>query len=294
MPPEALARPAPISPSGPDALDQPRGTAMLVDADGNIIRRDASVESSDTPPLSGILTNIVDHGAANAQLASKVRANAVHLAEGTAADKEQSQALIQRAYALETTAQAQTPGVITPDAGDVVARSQADAKRIDPLALTFSDDGRPTHATMSSFIASMPEAEQAQLRTPQGAPTPEAVSRMFGASLVHGYGDEPAFVALRSQATKPVSQNILAGVAEAAGPMSRLSDVGAFDIRAAVRDAKRMAIDATQNGVKLLTLSKRPDIDPAVRPILEFMADNATSQKKIASGLSNLADGLHQ
>jgi proteasome lid subunit RPN8/RPN11 len=171
-------------------------------------------------------------------------------------------------------------------------QAQTDAARVDFGALEFDDNGLPTHQSVMSFIRNMPEAEQGGLLVGKGQPAKQASERLMAATFARAYGD-PALVELYAQATDPEAKIVLAGLAQAAGPMAKLEDVeGQLDFRPFVVQAARLAVNAARQGVSISKLAKQADFEtpPEAQQLLEFFATNSRSARKIGDGLRNAAE----
>lgn len=187
---------------------------------------------------------------------------------------------------------------VTPDMGDrsnvaatarmsPVETAANDAQRIDLTQMEFDDDGNPTPATISQFLASMPVGERGDMMNADGTPTRQLIDRITTAVFKQAYGSD-ALVQLYGQAIDPVSRNVMAALAQSAGGLSQLSGAGEFDIRAAVAGAAEMAVNARLNSKTLADVLRTVGIDEntEVVAVARFFAENNQTPRRMADGLS--------
>ena len=69
--------------------------------------------------------------------------------------------------------------------------------------------------------------------------------------------------------------------------MAALRGTGDFDVRGAVTDAVKMAVNAARQGLKLSDVLQNADFDmnPEAYPVATFLAQNIRSPKAMAEGL---------
>lgn len=174
---------------------------------------------------------------------------------------------------------------------DLSATEQAktDGGRIDFDKLAFNEDGTPTIDALTTFVRSMPVAEQAKL-APDGTPTTQALDRMMAATFHRAYQSDE-LVKLYSQSLDPEIKNVLFGMAQAAGDMSALAGKGGYDIRSFVTDAATMASNAKRAGQPLSRMAEQRDMAMAeeTNDIAAMLARNARSPRRIADALRTLA-----
>lgn len=172
-----------------------------------------------------------------------------------------------------------------------VDQAANDARRVKFESLEFEDDGSPTPDAVRRFVLGMPEPEQAGLINKSGAPTRQAIDRLMAATFKKAYGDDD-LVDLYAAAIDPEARNVISALGQAAGSMARLEGAGDLDIRQAVVDAAKLAVNARRSGVKLEVFAKQVDIesDPFSTAIVQIFARNPRSPKKIATDLQDLAE----
>ena len=161
-----------------------------------------------------------------------------------------------------------------------------DARRLDLAELEFDDEGNVTPAALRQFVDRMPVSEQPALRNPDGSPTRQAADRLM-AALFHEAYDDDALLALHAQAIDPEARVVMAGLAAAAPQMAQLKGAGDLDIRPIVSQAAQAAVNARRRGIKLADMAAQADLDtaPETRAVLEMLAANARSAKRIGESL---------
>ena len=169
-------------------------------------------------------------------------------------------------------------------------QARNDTRRVDVAAVELDDNGEPTQTAVEQFIATMPAAERAGLMDGK-RPNRQAYDRLSNAVFANAY-ESDELLRLAAEATDPEVRTIMAGLKIAAGKMSRLKGAGSYDIRGLVVEAAEAAINAKRAGESLREFITQGDMgrNPAVVPILEMMADNIRSAKRIGENLSALAD----
>jgi len=195
---------------------------------------------------------------------------------------------------------------LTNDIGDIsnvatnltlsaVEQAKNDANRVDLQGLAFDPNGNITMSALRGFIQSMPVSEQASLIDTNGLPTKQAVDRLNAAIFSKAYENEE-LVRLSHQAEDAEAKLVLKALSEVAPQMSRLEGAGEYDIRPQVAQAAELAVNARRNGIKLDSLVKQQDmtVDPLAQHILQIMADNARSGKRMAEALKDLADRAYE
>lgn len=194
---------------------------------------------------------------------------------------------------------------VTPDIGDrsnvsgisqlnPVEQARTDMARVNLDGLEFGEDGAPTVESVRRFVQAMPAPEQSSLMMAGGAPGKQAVDRLMAATFAKAYGATD-LIELYAQATDPEARNVISALARAAGPMARLEGAGDLDIRPAVMEAVRAAVNASRRGVSLAKFSQQRDFDvtPEAWRVVEHFVANARSAKRMAEGLRNLADAAY-
>lgn len=161
-----------------------------------------------------------------------------------------------------------------------------DARRLDLAALEFDDEGNVTPAALRQFVDRMPVSEQPALRNPDGSPTRQAADRLLAALFHEAYADD-ALLALHAQAIDPEARIVMAGLAAAAPQMAQLKGAGDLDIRPIVSQAAQAAVNARRRGIKLSDMAAQADLDtaPETRAVLEMLAANARSARRIGESL---------
>ncbi len=176
-----------------------------------------------------------------------------------------------------------------------VEQAKNDANRVDLQGLAFDNNGNITMSALRGFIQAMPISEQANLIDTTGLPTKQAVDRLNAAIFSKAYENEE-LVRLSYQAEDAEAKLVLKALSEVAPQMSRLEGTGEYDIRPQVAQAAELAVNARRGGIKLDSLVKQQDmtIDPLAQQILQIMADNARSGKRMAEALKDLADRAYE
>ena len=166
-----------------------------------------------------------------------------------------------------------------------VEQAANDARRFDIANLAFDEGGNPTAKSIAGFVSSMPVSEQGDMMNPDGSPTRQAVDRLMAATFKQAY-DSDELVQLYAQAADPDARAVLSAAADASGVMAALSGTE-FDVRQAVADAVKMAVNASRQGLKLSDVLQNADFDmnPEAYPVATFLAQNIRSPKAMAEGL---------
>lgn len=167
-----------------------------------------------------------------------------------------------------------------------VEQAANDSRRFSVESLSFDEQGNPTAQSIGGFVSSMPVAERGDMLNPDGTPTRQAVDRLMAATFKQAY-DSDELVQLHAQATDPDARSVLAAAADASGVMAALRGTGDFDVRGAVTDAVKMAVNAARQGLKLSDVLQNADFDmnPEAYPVATFLAQNIRSPKAMAEGL---------
>lgn len=180
-----------------------------------------------------------------------------------------------------------------------VDRAKNDLKRLtgkfDITGLQFTEEGSPQLSTLRQFIQAMPESEQSELiNKSTGLPNPDASSRLMNA-IFYGAYENDALIDLYAATTNPDAKMYLNSLARVAPKMVKIVGTGDYDIRQKVVEAIENLVSAVRQGVpikEMPTFVKQGAIglDPYAQKIMEFIADSGRSTKRIAEGLSRLAD----
>lgn len=168
-----------------------------------------------------------------------------------------------------------------------------DARRINLDGLSFSDDGQISAQSVRQFVRAMPKAEQSGLMDGL-KPSRQAFDRLGSAVFASVYGRDE-LTRLQAQAADPEVRTVLSGLLMAAPKMARLKDAGDLDIRPLVADAAEAVVNARRSGMSLGDFVRQQDMqrDPEVQPILEAVASNVRSAKRIGEALSGFADAAY-
>lgn len=169
-------------------------------------------------------------------------------------------------------------------------QAKSDARRVDVDGITLSEDGEVTPQAVSEFIAAMPQSERAGLMD-NGQPNRQAHDRLSNLLFRHAF-DSDALLRLQAEATDPEVRTIMSALRLAAPKLARLRGQGVYDIRGLVEEAAEVAVNAKRAGEKLSDYIQQADISrsPEINPILQVMADNIRSAKRIGEHLTSLAD----
>ena len=161
-----------------------------------------------------------------------------------------------------------------------------DARRLDVRTLSFDEGGNPTSDSIKGFVSAMPATERGDMLNADGTPTRQAMDRLMAATFKQAY-ESDELVQLYAQATDPDARAVMAAAADASGVLANLKGAGEFDVRAAVADAAKMAVNAARQGLKLSDVLRNADLDisPEAFPVAAFMANNIRSPKQMAEGL---------
>jgi hypothetical protein len=194
---------------------------------------------------------------------------------------------------------------ITPDIGDIsnvtgtlrlspVDTAKNDLKRIDLEGLNFRDDGSFDDNTLLQFVRAMPIDEQGELLDDKGRANTKAIDRLNNAIFYKAYNSEP-LIDLYAQAADPEARMVLAALARAAAKVARLEGAGEYDIRKNIIDAAEQAVNAKRQGVKLEDFAQQRDIgiDDNTYAVMQMMANNYRSGKRMGELLGNLADAAY-
>jgi hypothetical protein len=180
-----------------------------------------------------------------------------------------------------------------------VDRAKNDLKRLsgkfDITGLEFTEEGMPQLSTIKQFIQAMPDSEQSELvNKSTGLPTPEASSRLMNA-IFYGAYENDALIDLYAATSNPDAKMYLNSLAKVAPKMVKLAGTGDYDVRSKVVEAIENMVSAVRQGVPIKEMPTFVQqgaigLDPYAQRIMEFIADSGRSSKRIAEGLSRLAD----
>ena len=161
-----------------------------------------------------------------------------------------------------------------------------DARRIDVRSMSFDEDGAPTPDSIKDFISQIPSAEQGNLLGSDKMPTRQAIERFQAATFKEAYQLD-GLVELYTQATDPDARAALRAAADASGVMANLRGTGEFDLSDSVASAISLAVNAKRQGLSLQDAGNNQDINinPDAYPVLNFLAANIQSPKRMAEGL---------
>ena len=191
---------------------------------------------------------------------------------------------------------------VTPDMGDrsnvqaglqmsAVEQASNDAQRLNLRDMEFNELGNPTAQTVMRFMQGMPVQERGNMLDSQGRATSQLLDRIRAAAFKQAYMSD-SLVELAAQSADPEAKNILNGLAIVAGDMAQLAGAGDFDIRQTVTDAASMAVTAGRTGQSIAQYLQTRQIDenPETVVVMQFMAQNVRSAKRIADGLRAWAE----
>lgn len=171
-----------------------------------------------------------------------------------------------------------------------VEAARNDITRIDLNGLSFNDDGTPNTNSLIQFVRAMPKDEQGELMDAKGMPNTKAIDRLNNAIFQKAYGSD-TLIELYAQAADPEAKAVLNALARVAPKMAVLEGAGDYDVRQAVIDAAEMAVNARRSGQKLKDYAQQGALgaDPYAIKILDMLADNSRSSKRMAEALDRLA-----
>lgn len=191
---------------------------------------------------------------------------------------------------------------VTPNIGDIsnvsgtlrlnpVETAKNDLKRIDLAGIDFNEDGTFNDASLMQFVQGMPIDEQGELLDDKGRPNSKAIDRLNNAIFLKAYNSD-ALIDLYAQAADPEAKLVLSALARAASKVSRLEGGGEYDIRKNIIDAAEQAVNAKRQGVALAKFAAQRDIsiDDNTYAIMQMMAENSRSGKRMGELLGELAD----
>jgi len=169
-------------------------------------------------------------------------------------------------------------------------QAKTDERRVNVSGIAISEDGEISRASVTEFIASMPQSERAGLLD-GGQPNRQAYDRINNLIFRQAF-DSDALLRLQSEAVDPEVRTIMSALRIAAPKLARLRGTGVYDIRGLVEEAAETAVNAKRNGEKLNDFIQQTDMarNPEIEPILKMLAENIRSAKKIGEHLSALAD----
>jgi hypothetical protein len=173
-------------------------------------------------------------------------------------------------------------------------QARTDIRRIDATGVELNAKGEPTPNALMQFVNAMPGSERSGLMTGD-RPSTVAETRLKNAIFAQAY-ESDELIKMSSEAPSPDSANVIGGMRIAAGKMARLAGVDpGYDIRPIVIEAAEAAVNAARSDLTLEEFLKQPDMGrtPYAQAILEMMATNIRSAKKIGDALSNLADVMY-
>jgi hypothetical protein len=180
-----------------------------------------------------------------------------------------------------------------------IDRAKNDLKRLsgkfDITGLQFTEEGMPQLSTIKQFIQAMPDSEQSELiNKSTGLPTPEASARLMNA-IFYGAYENDALIDLYAATTNPDAKMYLNSLAKVAPKMVKLTGTGDYDIRPKIVEAIENMVSAIRQGVPIKEMPTFVQqgaigLDPYAQKVMEFIAESGRSSKRIAEGLSRLAD----
>jgi hypothetical protein len=173
---------------------------------------------------------------------------------------------------------------------DVIEQARTDVRRLNLDALEFNETGGVILDSLKRFVQAMPPTEQAGLLEAGGAPSQKAEDRLVAAVFWQAYGDE-SLTELAAQARDPEARTVVQALTQAAPAMMKLEGAADLDIRGAMRDAGRLAINARRKGVKLDAWLAQEDIELTqdARVVAGVFARNIRSARAIAERLIRAA-----
>ena len=176
-----------------------------------------------------------------------------------------------------------------------VEQAANDARRLNLADLTFDDNGNPTQESLRQFISAMEDSEKGDLMGGKsGAPTKQAIDRLMAATFKQAY-DSDELVDLYAQAPEPEARAILNAAGEAAGALAALKEMNPdFDVREAVADAVKLAVNASRQGMPLAEFAQNADLDihPDAFPVARFLSQYANKPRQMANGLREWANDV--
>ena len=169
-------------------------------------------------------------------------------------------------------------------------QARTDARRVDANGIQFTDDGEITTESVTKFIMAMPTSEQGNLMD-GNQPGKKAYERINNLLFRQAF-DSDELLRLQADAVDEEVRNIMSALRLASTRLARLRGTGVYDIRSIVEEAAEVAITAKRNGQSLSSYIQQQDMgrSPETQPILEMMAENIRSAKRIGEHLSSLAD----
>lgn len=175
-----------------------------------------------------------------------------------------------------------------------VEQAANDTRRLNLADLTFDENGNPTHKSLRDFIQGMPDSEKSELLSKGGTPTRQAIDRLMAATFKQAY-DSDELVDLYAQAPEPEARAILNAAGEAAGALAALKEMNPdFDVREAVADAVKLAVNASRQGMPLAEFAQNADLDihPDAFPVARFLSQYANKPRQMANGLREWANDV--
>ena len=172
---------------------------------------------------------------------------------------------------------------------NVVEQAKNDINRINLEGIQFNEDGEITEKSVRDFIRAMPQTEQNNLITKDGAPSKQAYDRLNAAIFQQAYQNDK-LTELAFQSPDEEIKNIVRALNMAAPVAIHLDGLGDYDVRPYVNEAVEMAINAKRNSISLSNLVKQSDMTthPLSKDILEMFANNPRSAKAMGENLNTL------
>lgn len=172
-------------------------------------------------------------------------------------------------------------------------QARNDSRRVQAGGVTLNEDGEVTPQAAAQFVATMPQSEKANLMDGK-EPNRTAYDRLQNLIFFDAY-ESDTLLRLQAEAVDPEVRTIMAGLRIAAGRMARLKGMGEYDIRGLVVEAAEVAVNAKRSRQPLSQFIEQSDIsrNPEIQAILEVMANNIRSAKRIGEQLSYLADTFY-
>lgn len=172
-----------------------------------------------------------------------------------------------------------------------VEQAANDIRRIDTSRIEFDANGLPTRQAAKAFVQAMPVGERNALLNEDGSLSRQGHDRMMAAIFKQAY-DNDGLVQLYAQATDPEARTVMTALARVSGKAAQLRGQGGLDLSSLLQDAAIVAVNARRQGRSLSEFSRNADlsIGQDVMLIVDFMANNIRSSKRIAEGLESLLD----
>lgn len=171
-----------------------------------------------------------------------------------------------------------------------IETAQNDSNRVDLTTIKFNQDGSPSAESVAEFVKRLPEQERAQLISPSGQPTIQAIDRLNNAIFQKAYKTD-RLTELYAMSVRPEGKRLINILARLAPYAIKLEGAGDLDIRPLIVDAVSEILEGIKAGQQIEDLARQTNAfsDPDV---MEFKKLFAIDQRGIEKPLAILQSAI--